>query len=451
MVCPNEFQIFLLRSIQRRVVLVKFMIGETMYDWAIDLYPINRSITGEGVRNTLSYIKCLLPNLTIHSVPSGTEVFDWIVPDEWTIHDAYIADASGCRIVDFRKNNLHVVGYSEPVDVWLSRDELEKYLYSLPDQPDAIPYVTSYYKRRWGFCLTHNDRSQLPSGQYHVVIDSEIKPGNLNYGELILPGIEEKEILLSTYICHPSMANNETSGPVVTTAIARWLQNLGERRYTYRIIFIPETIGSITYLSMHAKKMMLKTVAGFVITCVGDDRAYSYLPSRRGDTLADKVAKHILNHKVVKYREYSFLQRGSDERQYCHPLIDLPVVSVMRSKYGEYPEYHTSLDDLSMISPQGLMGAYHVLLECIHALEKNYHYKTTLPCEPQLGKRGLYPTLSIKNGNFQVKTMMDFLAYADGNNDLIDISQIIDVPIWELYPIVEKLIEAELIKAVDKI
>lgn len=415
------------------------MIGAEIYAWARDLWPINRSVTGPGVRETLTYLSELLPGLTIHEVRSGTQAFDWTVPDEWTLRDAYIADEAGNRVVDFKKNNLHVVGYSEAVDTWLDREELEKYLHSLPDQPDAIPYITSYYKRRWGFCLTENQRKSLSRGQYHAVVDSDLQPGVLNYGELILPGREDREIFLSTDVCHPSMANNELSGLVVTTALARWLQGLENRRYTYRIVFIPETIGSIVYLSKHAEHMKQKTIAGFVVTCVGDDRAYSFLASRKGGTLADRVAEHVLSRQVKEYVRYSFLERGSDERQYCSPMIDLPVVSIMRTKYGVYPEYHTSLDNLSLISPQGLEGAYNVLRNCLIALEANYNYRVTTPCEPQLGKRGLYPSLSTKRTAEQVANMLNLLTYADGEVDLLEIAEIIDADVMECAEIASRL------------
>ncbi len=410
-------------------------IGEQMYRWAAELFPINRSITGAGVRQTLAYLANLIPGLVIHNVPSGTKAFDWTVPDEWTIRDAYIADESGKRVVDFKQHNLHVVGYSEPVDLWLDREELEQHLHSLPDQPDAIPYVTSYYKRQWGFCLTHNQRVALPQGLYHVVVDSDLSPGVLNYAELILPGETDEEVLLSTYICHPSMANNELSGPVVTTALAQWLQSIERRRYTYRILFIPETIGSIVYLSRHSEVMKEKTVAGFVVTCVGDDRAYSFMPSRKGNTLADRIAEHVLNYHVKDYIRYSYLERGSDERQYCSPLIDLPVVSIMRTKYGKYPEYHTSLDDLSLISPEGLEGAFDVIKKCLQALEMNYIYKALIPCEPQLGKRGLYKISS----NDDIDLQGNLLAYADGETDLLGLAKVIQVNILDCSEIAENL------------
>ncbi len=404
--------------------------GEIMYRWATDLFPIHRSITGTGVRETLAYLGNILPGLIVHAVPSGTQAFDWTVPDEWTIRDAYIADEAGNKVVDYNKHNLHVVGYSKPVDTWLSLAKLDEHLYSLPDQPDAIPYVTSYYNRHWGFCLPHHQRKKLPAGRYHAVIDSDLQPGVLNYGELILPGQEDSEVLLSTYICHPSMANNELSGPVVTAALALWLQSLENRRFTYRIVFVPETIGAIVYLSKNSGHMKQKTIAGFEISCVGDDRTYSFLPSRKGGTLADRVAEQTLKQHGVDYARYSFLDRGADERQYCSALIDLPVVLVMRTKFGSYPEYHTSLDYLSVISPAGLEGAFNILKNCLQALEANYVYRATIPCEPQLGRRGFYPLLSAKHMARSV-TLEDVLVYADGQTDLLAISEIIGVDVME--------------------
>lgn len=417
------------------------MISDEMYRWVKDLYPINRSLTGPGVRETLAYLGNLLPGLTLHEVPSGTQVFDWIVPDEWTVRDAYIADEAGNRVIDFQKHNLHLVGYSDPTDLWLDRDELENHLYSLPDQPDAIPYITSYYARRWGFCLTHNQRQALNPGRYHVVIDSDLEPGVLNYAELILPGETEEEVFLSTYVCHPSMANNELSGPVVTTALVRWLQSLKTRRYTYRIVFIPETIGSIVYLSRNLEYLKQHVIAGFNVTCIGDDRSYSYLPSRSGTSLSDQVAQHVLHHTDVDFKRYSWLDRGSDERQYCGPGVDLPVATIMRSKYGEYPEYHTSLDDLSVVTPMGLNGGYTALRRAIEIIEQNVYLKVMVLCEPQLGKRGLYPSLSTKASSDQVRTMMNLISYCDGTRSLLDIANIIGVPMWELVPIYHKLKE----------
>lgn len=421
-------------------------IGNDMYELARELFPIARSLTGEGVRETLGILKRELPDMTIHEVPSGTKVFDWTVPQEWAIRKAYIEDEAGNRIVDYEDLNLHVVGYSTPVDRWVELDELKKYIYVQKGQPEAVPYVTSYYVPRHGFCMSEKQRDSLQPGKYHMVIDSELFDGSLTYGELILRGAEEKEILISTYVCHPSMANNELSGPVLAMALAKTLAKQENRRYTYRFIWIPETIGSITYLSCHLDEMKKNTIAGFVLSCVGDNRTYSYVPSRNGETLADRVAKNVLTFKYPEYVRYTFLNRGSDERQYNAPGVDLPVCVVCRSKYGEYPEYHTSLDDLSVISPEGLEGAYDVYMSMFEAMEYNAFYRIKCLCEPQLGKRGLYPSVSQKGSYDAVKSMVDFIAYADGKKDLIDISNTIKVPVSELISVINKLTEAELLE-----
>ena len=421
--------------------------GRAMHDLARRLFPVCRSITGAGVRETLRILQESIP-LQIHEVPSGTPVFDWTVPREWAIRDAFISDLTGRRIVDFKRNNLHLVGYSTPVDREMPLAELDEHLFSLPDQPDAIPYVTSYYKHRWGFCLPHRQRIELKPGNYRVYIDSELKDGSLTYGEFIIPGTTEKEVFLSTYVCHPSMANNELSGPVVTTFISQWIRS-HPRRYTYRLVFVPETIGSLTYLSRCLEHLRENVVAGFNISCVGDERAFSYVSSRYSNTLADRVARHALALMSPNYIAYSFLDRGSDERQYCSPGADLPLVGLCRSKYGTYPEYHTSLDNLDLVTPRGLAGGYDMVRRCLEALEGNFRYKVNCTGEPCLGKRGLYPTLSKKGSTGGVRVMMDFLAYADGKNDLIGIADLIGVSVWDLFPIVAQLREARLISEVE--
>lgn len=423
-------------------------IGAKMHRWARDLWPICRSLTGPGVRETLAYLNDLLPGMAVHAVPSGQAAFDWTVPDEWTFRQAYIEDRSGNRVVDAEISNLHVLGYSEPVDKWVSREELDEHLYSLPDQPNAIPYVTSYYKRRWGFSISHEHRETLNDSEYRVVVDADLGPGVLNYGELVIPGETDREVMLSTYVCHPSMANNELSGPVVTAALAQWVAK-AHRRYTYRIVFLPETIGSIVYLSRHLDHLKAKLDAGFVVSCVGDERTYSYMPSRTGDTLADRVALHTLNGVEDGYKHYSFLDRGSDERQYCSPLADLPFASVMRSKYGKYPEYHTSLDDLELVTPNGLAGGYAALRECLETLEANHTYQATIACEPQLGKRGLYPTLSAKGSADKVRTMMNVLAYADGKRDLIAMAETIKARALDCAAILRTLEREGLVRKVN--
>ena len=390
-------------------------LGVEMHSLMRTLFPICRSITGNGVRQTLNIIKKIIP-ITIHEVSSGTKVFDWEIPNEWNIKDAYVKDENGNRVIDFRKSNLHVVGYSVPVDKWITLSELQDNLHSLPEQPNAIPYVTSYYKKYWGFCISHDERLKLKDGKYHVFIDSTLEKGSLTYGEYIIKGETEQEVFLSTYICHPSMANNELSGPVVAAFIGKWLASQ-PRRYTYRIIFIPETIGSITYLSQHLEELRENVLVGFNLSCIGDDKAYSYVASPYEKTRADKVASNVLSFKHPDFIKHSFLNRGSDERQYCSPGVDLPLVTLCRSLYGKYPEYHTSLDNLDFVTEEGLLGGYELVKDCIYVIENNRSFRVICYGEPQLGKRGLYPNMNTKKSRKLVITMLDFITYSDGTND----------------------------------
>ena len=416
-----------------------------MFHLAERLFPICRSITGNGFRQSLGMIREILPEMEVTEVPSGTQVFDWIVPKEWNIRGGWIRRKSGETVVDFEDSNLHIVGYSLPIHTTISREELLEHVYTIPEQPDLIPYVTSYYKERWGFCMTEKQKQALTDEEYEVMIDSTLEDGSLTYGELVLPGETQDEILVSTYLCHPSMANDELSGPCVQTALVKYLKSLPKRKYTYRFLWNPETIGSIAYLSRNWEWLQQHVKAAFVLSCVGDDRTYSMVCSKYADTLADRVLENVLKFHYPDFERYSFLERGSDERQFGSAGIDLPVCGFCRSKYQKFPEYHTSADNLSLISPEGLTGAYEVMVKVVNALENNGYYQMECKCEPQLGKRGLYPTISRKGSNYSVRTMQHFIAYADGRNDLIEISNILGTPVDELIPIKDKLMEHQLL------
>lgn len=419
--------------------------GRWMYHLAERLFPICRSITGNGFRQSLGIIREILPEIKVTEVPSGTQVFDWTVPKEWNIHGGWIRRKTGETVIDFKDSNLHVMGYSLPIHATVSREELLEHVYTIPEQPDWIPYVTSYYKERWGFCMTDRQKQTLTDGEYEVLIDSTLKDGSLTYGELVLPGETQDEILISTYLCHPSMANDELSGPCVQTELVKYIKDLPKRRYTYRFLWNPETIGSIAYLSRNLETLKKHIKAGFVLSCVGDNRTYSIVSSKYADTLADRVLENVLKFHYPGYKHYSFLERGSDERQYGSAGVDLPVCGFCRSMYREYPEYHTSADNMDLISPEGLQGAYEVMVKVINALENNYIFQMQCKCEPQLGKRGLYPTISRKGVYDAVRTMQHLIAYADGRNDLIGISNIIGTPVDELIPIKNKLMEHQLL------
>ncbi|MGJ9340350.1 DUF4910 domain-containing protein [Campylobacter coli] len=414
--------------------------GKAMYELACELFPIPRSITGQGFRASLEILNKTLGGgiLKFHSIKSGTKVFDWIVPDEWNVKEAYIITPKGEKICDFKKHNLHLLNYSEAIDQEIELEELQDHLYSIEEMPDAIPYVTSYYKRRWGFCLTHNERKKLKKGKYKVYIDAKHdENGVLDYADFILPSTQNSkdEILISTYLCHPSMANNELSGPVVSIFLAKWLLSLKERRYNYRFVIIPETIGSIVYLSKHLEHLKKHVKAGFVLSCLGDDHAYSLIHTPKENTLSDKVALHTLKNKE-NFKAFSFLDRGSDERQYNAPLVNLGIVGVCRTRYGDYDGYHNSKDDLNFISEKGLMGGLQSIQEMILNLEINAVYENTIVCEPNLGKRGLYHTLSTVN---DTPLACNFLAYCDGENDIIDIANILNMQAYEFKELLEKI------------
>ena len=425
------------------------LIEKRLWKWANDLFPICRSITGEGTRFSLDYIKNILPELKIFQIKSGTKVFDWKIPDEWLIKNAYIMNSKGKKLIDFKKNNLHVLGYSTPISKTINYRKLEKHLYSLPKFPSAIPYVTSYYERRWGFCLSHRQKLRLKKEKksLRILIDSKLFKGYMNYGELIIKGKSKKEIFISTYICHPSLANNEISGPIVTTALAEWLNNLKNNYYTYRIVFIPETIGSIAYISKNLKKLKKEVKAAFNITCVGDNKSFSYLESKFKNTLSDRSALKAYETLKIKYKKYSFLNdRGSDERQYSSPGVDLPFCSMMRTKYGEYREYHTSKDNLSFISSKGLLGGYEAIKTAIEILELNKKYIALNKCEPQFSKRNLKSSLGGSVLNKDYKILSNILSYADGKNDVIELSNILKENIFLINKSIKTLLKFKLLK-----
>ena len=402
-----------------------------MLKWAKDLFSICRSITGDGTRMTLSYFEKINPEFRRLKFKTGQKVFDWEIPKEWNIKDAYLEHESGERYAEFKKCNLHIVGYSKPVNKKISKKELLNYIHTQKDQPDSIPYVTSYYKERWGFCLSENQKSKLPDGNYKVIIDSDLKNGNLELSDAIFKGKTKKEIFFSSYICHPSMANNELSGPVLLNAIMHYIKsNYPKSKFTYRFVLLPETIGSIAYLSKFMKVMKSNMICGFNLTCVGDERAYSYVGSRKGNTLADDAIEAAL-FGLSNVKKYSYLDRGSDERQYCAPGIDLPVCCFSRSR-SEYPEYHTHKDNFNVVTQKGLEGSFKVVKKIIDAIELELYPKTTMFGEPNLGKRGLYPTLSQKGKYDNTRLRMNLIAQSDGMTNIFKIAKLLKEPLDKL-------------------
>ena len=429
-----------------------------MYGWARDLWDFPRSLTGEGVRETLRYLQKIVPDLVICEIPSGTRAFDWSVPNEWAIRSAFVQDKHGQKIIDWETNNLSVVGYSVPFSGWVSRSKLEEHLHSVPESPEAIPYVTSYYEERWGFCLEDRLRRSLVDDEYFVHIDASHFRGSLSRGEILIPGESEEEIIFSSYICHPAMANNELSGPVVLAALARWLGNLESRWYSYRFLLAPETIGTLVYLEENLRRLQDNVRAGWVVTCVGDSGPYSHVPSRKGRSLADRILLKALGHLKHDVVDYSWNERGSDERQWCAPGVDLPVCSFTRSKYGTYPEYHTSLDDLSFISPEGLQSSLEVLQVCVRELEASPRFFSSTVGEPQMSKRGMYPSLSavgktmtpsvqLSSGStVSTRDVMNVLSMCDGDHDFRDIALQVNLSPGTVNDILEALAQMELVQ-----
>ena len=411
------------------------------------LFPICRSLTGNGVRKTLKIIKREFPKLKICKIRSGTKVFDWNVPPEWNVKDAYILDKNNKKIVDFKNNNLHLVGYSTPINKFFLKKELFNHIHSLPKQPKAIPYITSYYKKYWGFCISHNnklkfDKKYKNSDKFKVVIKSNLNSkGHLNYGELVLNRKSKQEILISTYVCHPSMANNELSGPIVSMCLINHFAKIKNLNKAIRFIFIPESIGSISYLAKNLSYLKANVIGGFNLSCIGDERQHSCMFSKYENTPSDRAIVEAYNKLKIKFKKYSFLKRGSDERQYNSPGIDLPIASIFRTKYGEYPEYHTSLDNFNLVTEKGIKGGFNVAKKAIEILIKKIVPKNKILCEPQMGKRGLYPMLSTKNNKKITKHYMNFLQYADGKNDLENISTLLNIKLsftHKIYNILKK-------------
>jgi aminopeptidase-like protein len=400
--------------------------GEWMHGLIRELYPICRSITGDGLRATLRRIAQDVP-LTLHEVPTGTPVLDWTVPREWNIRDAYVANARGERVIDFRRSSLHVLNYSTPVRRRMTLAELRPHLHAMPAHPDWVPYRTSYYQEAWGFCLTQRQLDALPDGEYDVVIDSSLEPGHLTYGEWVLPGRTTDEVLLSCHSCHPSLANDNLSGIAVATALARWLA-ASPRRLTYRLLFIPGTIGSITWLARN-DAVIPRIKHGLVLSCVGDAGAPTYKRSRRGDALVDRAVEHVLATSGAPYRVRDFVPYGYDERQYCSPGFDLPVGCFMRTPNGEYPEYHSSADNLDLVRPASLLASYETLIAVLEVLEGDGRFVNLNPKgEPQLGRRGLYQqTGGTSLPGFEM-ALLWVLNYSDGSRSLLDIAQRAGMP-----------------------
>lgn len=395
---------------------------QKLYQFIERLYPIYRSITGNGVRETLSIIQKDIP-LTLHEVPTGTPVFDWTVPKEWNIRDAYVKDATGHKIIDFQQCNLHVVSYSLPIRKRVSLTELKQHLFTLPDHPDWIPYRTAYYKEDWGFCLNHNQLTSLPEGEYEVCIDSELKDGALTYGEYFLPGQTTDEVFISCHVCHPSLCDDNLSGNAVATFLAQALADMPARRYSYRFVFIPGTIGSLTWLARNeAQTKYIKH--GMVLTCVGDENRPTYKRSRRGDAEIDRAFLHVLRHAGGDYQAIDFFPYGYDERQYCSPGFNLPVGCFMRGQHGKFPEYHTSADNLQFIKPSILADSFLKCWTVIQLLETNKTYVNLNPKgEPRLGTRGLYSNIGGVDRQAQEMALLWVLNLSDGQHSLLDIAE----------------------------
>ena len=423
------------------------VVGVELHDFAKELYPICRSITGEGIRQTLDLIGGRIP-LRKFNVPTGTRVFDWTVPKEWNIRDAYIKDSNGRRVVDFQKSNLHVLNYSTPIRAKMTLRDLKSHLFSIPERPDWIPYRTSYYKEEWGFCLSQKQLLAMNEGEYEVCIDSDLEDGNLTYGECYLPGETTDEVLVSCHACHPSLANDNLSGLTVATFLANLLSKSDRRRYSYRFLFIPGTIGAITWLAQN-RETVGRVQHGLVLTCVGDSGGFHYKKSRRGSAEIDRAAAHVLKHQAEPFEMLEFSPYGYDERQYCSPGFNLPVGCMMRSVWGTFPEYHTSADNLDFIRPDQLAGSLRVCAEIVDVLENNQTYRNLNPfCEPQLGRRNLYRTTGGGAIGEEINARLWVLNLSDGEHSLLDIAERSGIPFSLIRGAAEVLQQAGLLAAI---
>jgi aminopeptidase-like protein len=422
-------------------------LGARMHAAVRELYPICRSITGEGLRRSLRLLQRLAP-VELHEVPTGTRVFDWVVPPEWTLRQARLVAPDGRVVADADRLNLHVLNYSVPFRGRVPLAELQDHLHSLPEQPTRVPYRTSYYKEDWGFCLSHEQRSALPPGLYEVLIDTTLAPGSLTYGEVVLRGESEQEVLFSAHCCHPSLANDNLSGMVLAATLAHLL---GEtpRRYTYRFLFVPGTIGAITWLARHEEQAR-RIAHGLVVACVGDAGRLTYKRSRRGQAEIDRAVVHVLATSGEPYEVRDFSPYGYDERQYCSPGFDLPVGSLTRTPFGEYPEYHTSGDDPGLVKPDRLVDSLRRYLEVIEVLEGNQTYLNLSPhCEPQLGRRGLYGTVGGQSHAVASQmAMLWVLNLSDGAHSLLDVAERARMPFAEIRRAASALEAVELLREV---
>ena len=418
-------------------------LGQELHGFAAELYPICRSITGDGLRRTLAAIQGRIP-LDIVEVPSGTPVFDWTVPREWNIRDAYVADSHGKRVIDFRESSLCVLNYSVPVHATMRLSELRAHLFTIPEKPDWIPYRTSYYQDNWGFCLPHNRLLSLPDVEYEVKIDSTLEAGHLTYGEYFMAGRSTEEVLISCHVCHPSLANDNLSGLTVATALAQLLSGQ-DLRYSYRILFIPGTIGAITWLAQNREKAS-RIRHGLVLTCIGDAGGFHYKRSRREDAEIDRAMAHVLRHCGEPSDVLEFSPYGYDERQYCSPGFNLPVGCLMRSVWGTFPEYHTSADNLDFIRPLQLAGSLRVCAAVVDLLEKNRRYRNLNPfCEPQLGRRNLYRMTGGDKVGVQTTACLWVLNLSDGDHSLLDIAERSGLPFPAISDAADVLMEGGLL------